>query len=225
LRFVRLRSWTGLFVLVSALVVSTPSVALGEIKEEARWSIEFGDVSLSEAFDQLTKVTGIRIFTTVPIPYRIHPKRYTNQRIEQILKDMLKNVNHAAVWHYSEGGIESIGVLAFDRQQQVASRSPVVSAGKVGTMPRPLPRFSRPKRPYPSRQVGGSEEDEGVKEPPVEPEETGGSEPDDRDEELEQSSTDDTSGPDSSDARLESSAGSSSGEEGLPKDQQDEDKE
>jgi hypothetical protein len=218
LRFVRLRSWGGLFALVFALVVSTCGVAFAEGEEGARWSIDFGAISLSEAFDQLTQLTGIRIFTTAPLAYRIPPKRYMNQRIEQILKDLLKNVNYAAVWHYSESGIESIGILAFDRQR-VESHSPVSSAGKVGTMPRSLPGISRPRRPPPSRQVGGSERDEGVKEPPAEPEETEGSEADDKDEELEQSSTDDTPSPDSSDAQLETATGSSSGEEGLPKDQ------
>jgi len=224
LRFVRLRSWAGLWVLVSALVVCMRGVALGEIKEEARWSIDFGAISLSEAFDQLSKVTGIRIFSTAPLAYRIHPKRYMNQRIEQIIKDMLKNVNYAAVWHYSEKGIESIGILAFDRQK-VESRSPVVSAGKVGTIPRSLPRISRPRRPYSSRQVGGSERDEGIEEPPAEPEETEAGEDDERDEELEQPSADDASGPDSSDARSEPPTGSSSGEESLPEDQQDDGKE
>jgi len=218
LRFARLRLWAGLFTLVSALVVSTRGVALAEREEGARWSIDFGAISLSEAFDQLTQLTGIRIFTTAPLAYKIPPKRYMNQRIEQILKDMLKNVNYAAVWHYSESGIESIGILAFDRQR-VESHSPVSSASKVGTIRRSLPGISKPRRLSPSRQVGGSERDEGVKEPPAEPEETEGSEADERDEELEQASTDDTSSPDSSDAQLEPATGASSGEEGLPKDQ------
>lgn len=218
MRFARLRLWVGLFALVSALVVSTQGVALAEREEGARWSIDFGAVSLSEAFDQLTKVTGIKIFTKTPLSHRIPPKHYRNQRIDQILKDMLKNVNYAAVWQYSESGIESIGILAFDRQR-VESHSPVSSPSKVGTIRRSLPRISGPRRLSPGRQVGGSERDEGVKEPSAEPKETEGSEADERDEELEQASTDDTSSPDSSDAQLETAKGEASGEEGLPKDQ------
>jgi hypothetical protein len=63
----------------------------------------------------LTYVTGIKIFTPAPLAQKISPKRYMNQSIEQILKDMLKQVNYAAVWHYSKGGIESVWILAFDR--------------------------------------------------------------------------------------------------------------
>jgi len=207
LRFARLRSWAVFLALTFAFVVSMHCTALAEIQEEARWSIDFGDISISEALDQLTKVTGM-----------ISPKRYRNQSIEQILKDLLKNVNFAAVWHYSERGIESIGIVAFDRQK-VESHSPVSSAGKVGTIHRSLPRISRPSRLPPSGQVVGSERDEGVEKSLVEPEETEAAEADDREEKLEQSSADDTSSPDSSDARLEPATGASTGEEGLPKDQ------
>jgi hypothetical protein len=198
-------------------------IALAEIKEEARWSIDFGDISISEAFDQLTKVTGIKIFTKTPLSHRISPKHYRNQSIEQILKDLLKNVNFAAVWHYSERGIESIGILAFDREK-AESRSMVSNVKRVGTTRPPLPRGAGPTRLHPSGQVSGSERDKGVKEPPAEPEETEGSEADDREEELEKSSTDDTSSPGSSDTQAGPATGSSSGEEGLPKDQQNEDK-
>jgi hypothetical protein len=198
-----IRSWAVFFALVSAMVVSMHCIALAEIKEEARWSIDFGEISISEALDQLTKVTGIKIFTKTPLSHRISPKRYRNQSIEQILKDLLKNVNFAAVWHYSERGIESIGILAFDRAR-AESNSIVSNVKRVGS---------------------GLERGEGIKEPSAEPEETEGSEADDRDEELGKSSKEDTSSPDSSDAQLEPTTGSSRGEEGLPKDQQNEGKE
>jgi hypothetical protein len=218
LRFARLRSWAVFLALTFAFVVSMHCTALAEIQEEARWSIDFGDISISEALDQLTKVTGIKIVTKTPLFHKISPKRYRDQSIEQILKDLLKNVNFAAVWHYSERGIESIGIVAFDRQR-VESHSPVSSAGKVGMIHRSLPTISRPSRLPPSGQVVGSERDEGVEKSLVEPEETEAGEADDREEKLEQSSSDDASSPDSSDARLEPATGASTGEESLPKDQ------
>jgi hypothetical protein len=223
-RLTMIRSWAVFFALVSAMVVSMHCIALAEIKEEARWSIDFGEISISEALDQLTKVTGIKIFTKTPLSHRISPKRYRNQSIEQILKDLLKNVNFAAVWHYSERGIESIGILAFDRAR-AESNSIVSNVKRVGMTRRPLPRGAGPTRLPPSGQVSGLERGEGIKEPSAEPEETEGSEADDRDEELGKSSKEDTSSPDSSDAQLEPTTGSSRGEEGLPKDQQNEGKE
>ena len=219
-----MRSWAAVFALVFSLVVSTSGMALAGTEEDARWSIDFGGISLSEALDQLTQATGIKIFTTAPLAHTISPKRYMNQSIEQILKDMLKNLNYAAVWHYSERGIESIGILAFDRKR-AESQSAVSSVKRVGTRSRPLPRSSGPRRLIPSGQVGGSERDKRIKEPPAVLEETEGSEADERDEELEKSPTDDTSKLESSEPQVEPTTDSSSGEEGPANDQQNESEE
>jgi hypothetical protein len=224
LRLAPIRSWAAVFALVFALVVSTRGIALAGTEEDARWSIDFGAISISEAFDQLTQITGIKIFTTTPLAHRISPKRYMNQSIEQILKDMLKNVNYAAVWHYSERGIESIGILAFDRER-AESPSTVSSVKRVDTRSRSLPRSSVPRRLHPSGQVGGSERDKRVKEPPAELEESEGSEAEESNEELEKSPTDDTSNLDSSEPQVEPTTGSSSGEEGPANDQQNESEE
>jgi hypothetical protein len=226
LRLASIRSWAAVFALIFALVVSARGIAVAERKEDARWSIDFGSISISEALDQLTKVTGIKIFTTTPLAHTISPKRYMNQRIEQILKDMLKKLNYAAVWHYSERGIESIEILAFDRQR-VESPSTVSSVKRAGTRSRPLPRSPGPRRLHPSGQVAGSEREASVKAPPAEPEETEGGEADEGDEESVKAPTeeDDTSNTASSEAQVEPATGSSSGEEGSPADQQNEGRE
>lgn len=226
MRLARIRLLAVVFPLGFALVVSTRGIALAGTEEDARWSIDFDAISIAEAFDQLTQITGIKIFTTTPLAHRISPKRYMNQSIEQILKDMLKNVNYAAVWHYSERGIESIGILAFDRER--AERPSTVSSTKrVGTIRRSPPRSPGPRRLHPSGQVGGSERDKGVKQPPAEPEETEGSEADERDEESVKSPTeaDDTSNLASSEPQVEPATDSSNGEESPPGDQQNESEE
>jgi hypothetical protein len=221
LRLATVRSWAVLFTMVFILVVSACGIVLAETEEDARWSIDFGAISISEAFDQLTQVTGIKIFTTTPLAHTISPKRYMNQSIEQILKDILKNVNYAAVWHFSERGIESIGILAFDRER-AESRSTVSSVKRVGTRSRSLPRRSVPRRLHPSAQVGGSEREVSLKESPGELEETEGSEVEERDEELEESPMDDASSLAPSEPRVEPTTDSSNGEEGPPEEQQDE---
>jgi len=223
-RLARLRSRGGLFTLVFAMAVSIHGIALAEIREEARWSIDFGEISISEALDQLTKATGIKIVTKMPLSHRISPKRYRNQSIEQILKDLLKNVNSAAVWQYSERGIESIRILAFDREK-AENRTMVSNVKRVIKTRHPVTRGAEPARLPSAGQVSGSERDEGTKEPSAEPEETEAGEAENRNEGLETSSTEDSSGPDSSDAQAEPATGASSGEEALPKDQQKEDKE
>ncbi len=109
------------FVLFLIVVFSTGSIAFAETKGDGGWSIDFGAISVSEAFDQLTEVTGIKISTKTHFTQKISPKRYINQDIEKILKDILKNVNHALVWHYNEKGVESITILAFDRNRAKGS--------------------------------------------------------------------------------------------------------
>ncbi|MBN1225689.1 MAG: hypothetical protein JXA79_01735 [Deltaproteobacteria bacterium] len=109
------------FALFLILVLSISSIVSAETKGDGGWSIDFGAISVSEAFDQLTEVTGIKISTKTHFPHKISPKRYINQDIEKILKDILKNVNHALVWHYNEKGIESITILAFDRNRAKGS--------------------------------------------------------------------------------------------------------
>lgn len=218
--------WAAVFALVIAVAVSARGIALAGTENDARWSIDLGAISISEALDRLTQITGIRIFTGNPLVQKISPKRYTNQSIEQILKDMLRNVSHAAVWHYSERGIESIEILAFDRER-AESQSAVSSMKRVGTIRRPISRGPGPGRLHLSGQVGGSERDEGVKQPPAEPEETEGSEADERDEESVKSSTeaDDTSNLVSSEPQVEPATDSSNREESPSRDQQNESEE
>jgi len=109
------------FALFLILVLSISSIVFAETKGNGGWSIDFGAISVSEAFDQLTEVTGIKISTKTHFTHKISPKRYINQDIEKIVKDILKNVNYALVWHYNEKGVESITIVAFDRNRAKGS--------------------------------------------------------------------------------------------------------
>jgi hypothetical protein len=221
LRLAWLGSGGGLFSLVVALVVSLHGIVLAEIREEELWSIDFGAISVSEALDQLAQLTGIKIVTEARLTQKIAPKSYKNRSIEQILKDLLKNVNSAAVWNYSEKGVESIGILAFDRQK--ADSTPAVSAGGAGPMARPIPRVSRPRRLPPNVKVGIPERED-VGESPAETEGTEGGEAEDGVEQSEESSADDTSDQGSSRPRIKPHTDASSGEQVHSEDQQDEGK-
>ena len=221
MRLAAIRSWAALVALVVSLVISTCGIALAGTEEDAHWSIDFGAVSLSEAFDQLTQITGIKIFTTMPLSHTVSPKRYRNQRIDQILRDMLKNLNYAAVWHYSERGIESIGIVAFDREE-AEDHTTVSGENGVDARSRSIPKRSVPRRLRPGAQVGGSEREVSVQDYPAEMEETEGSEADERDEELEEPATeaDDAAKVAPSEAQVEPGMDSSNGEGGPPEDQQ-----
>jgi hypothetical protein len=216
-RLAAARSWAVIFLLAASLMVSTCTRALSQTEDDARWSIDFGAVPLSEAFDQLTQVTGIKIFTTTPFVHTISPKRYLNRSIEQILKDMLKQVNYAVVWHYSERGIESIGILVFDRQRD-ESRSAESGVRRADTIRTPQPRSSGPVRFHSGERAGSSEREASIEEPPSEPEESEGREAEEGDEESAASPTEEDAGSDlaSSDDETEPTKDSSKGKESPP---------
>ena len=223
LRLAKIILLAAVFVLVLGVVVFSRGKVGAETEENALWSIDLGAISLSEAFDQLSQVTDIKIFTTTLLTHRIPPKRYMRQSIDQILKDMLRNVNYAAVWHYGEKGITSIGIFAFDREKG-QGHSNVLSGQRTGQISRPLPRVPGPRRIHPIIQVGESEKYKNVREPPAELEETEESEVDKGDEESVSfpAESDDTSALTPSDSQKEPATDSSNEEVVSPPDRQDE---
>ena len=227
MRFAALRSRAALFALAAALAVSARGISPAETHAGALWSIDFDAVSIEEAFDKLTQITGIRIFATAPLAYRISPKRYMNRSIEQILKDMLKKVNYAAVWHYSEKGIESIAILAFDRQKAEVPGAAVSGVKRTGTTARSIPRSPGYLQLHSSGTVVGSEREVSAEEPPDEGEETEGGEIDERDEASVTSprEDDDVSNRAQSDPVAEPATGSSNEEEIPAGDRQSESEE
>jgi len=232
LSIAKIRSCIAFWILFLGLMVLGCSILSAETKEDAQWSINFGTVSISEALHQLTQITGIKIFTKSPFEYKISPKSYINQSIDQILKDILRNVNYAAVWYYSDGGLDSIGILILDRDR---GESPRHLSSERGTraVNRSLPRSSSPRQVRPRRQVNGqgralrrSVAPQRVQEASSGLTEEEGSETEEGDEESRRSSMegDDTSAQTSSDSQGEATTEPSE-EEDLQTDQQDEDEE
>jgi hypothetical protein len=233
LRSVKARSFVAGLILASGLVFIECRAILAETQEERQWSIDFGAISISEAFDQLTKITGIKIFTTTPFAHNISPKRYVNQSFDQILKDMLKNVNYAAVWLYGKRGLESIGILAFDRE---SGEGHVTLSGveRTGTVNRSLQRRPSSRQLRPGRQVSGPERASrrGVLQKPEQGPSAGmtdeqDGETEEKDEEPVSTAAEanDTSSPASSDSQVESAADSSNEEEASSTEPQDKDEE
>ena len=228
MKIVKIRSCVG--VLLLGLVFFQCSVVLAETKEDAGWSINLNTVSISEALNQLTKMTGIKIFTKTPLDHKISPKLYINQSIEQILKDLLRNVNYAAVWYYGERGLDSIGILILNRDRG-ESPSTLSSVKRASTLNRSLPRSPGSRQLRPRRQVSGPEKAlrpgvprKRVQEASSGPTDKEGSEAEEKDEESTSSSPEvsDTSTTATSDTQVESTTDSSSEQEGSPTQQRNE---
>lgn len=233
MRSVKARSFVVGLILALGLVLFECRVALAETEENVQWSIDFGAVPISDAFDQLTRMTGIKIFTTTPLTHKISPRRYINQSIDQILKDILRNVNYAAVWLYGKRGLESIGILAFDRER---GESPATLSGveRADTMNPSLPRGPGSRQLRPRRQVSGTERASrrGVSQKPEQGSSAGlkdeeDSETEEKGEEPVSPPTEvnDTSSQDSSDSQPEPKTGSSNEQESSSTDQQNESQE
>jgi len=156
LRIVKIKSYAAVWILIIGLVFFKCSTLRAEIKENTPWSINFGAISISEALSQLTKITGIKIFTKTPLQYKISPRLCTNQSIDQILKDILRNVNYAAIWYYNEKGLDSIWISIFNRDRG-KSPSNLSSVKRTSTINRSLPRSPGARQLRSRRQVIGPE--------------------------------------------------------------------
>jgi hypothetical protein len=232
LSIVKKRSCIAFWILFLGLMVLGCSILSAGTKEDAEWSINFSNVSISEALHQLTQITGIKIFTKSPFEYKISPKSYINQSIDQILKDILRNVNYAAIWYYSDGGLDSIGILILDQDRGERPRH-LSSERGTSAVNRSLPRSPSPRQMRPRRQVSSQGRalqrrvvPQRIQEPSSGMTEEEGSEAEEGDEESTRSSMeeDDTSAQDSSDSQVEATTEPSE-EEDLQTEQQNEDEE
>jgi hypothetical protein len=137
--------------LFACLVFFSPTSAFcAEVYEEARYSLQFRSVSISEALKQIAQTTGIKIATPTQLGNQVITRSYENQTIERILKDMFRDTNFALVWSYGEKGIDSVKIVTLDkgsgagaRYSPRAARPPIRDYRVAGY---PAQRQARPER-------------------------------------------------------------------------------
>lgn len=113
----RTRSYILVWILSLALVFHATVILYASMEERERWSIDFENAPLPDVLRELTKITGVKIITESTLSNRLFTKSYKNQTIEEILKDIFRNVNYASVWHYKENHLDSISIRIFDGSQ------------------------------------------------------------------------------------------------------------
>jgi hypothetical protein len=89
------------------------SVAHAELLSDEKWSFDFNNVSILDAFNKIEKETGIELVvrkeTSEPVMITYCNK---NQSILQVCRDLLRNVNHVLSLNYSnDGKLESINII------------------------------------------------------------------------------------------------------------------
>jgi hypothetical protein len=89
------------------------SVAHAELLTDEKWSFDFKNVSILDAFNEIKRQTGLEIVVhqkiTQPIMITYSNK---NQSIMQVHKDLLRNLNHVTSTNYSnDGKLKSINIM------------------------------------------------------------------------------------------------------------------
>lgn len=101
--------------------------------ENQRWSFDFKNCTISDVLGQMTKVTGIDIFTNQIRDKGLFSKSYKDQSIDQILRDFFRKENCAMVWSYGDNGLDAIGVWILEGSGSRGRSSPTKFVKERGT--------------------------------------------------------------------------------------------
>jgi len=114
------------FIVFSFIILS---VAHAEFLLDEKWSFNFNNVSILDAFDTITKETGIEFVVRNKSPQPIMVSYSDkNQSIMKIYRDLLKHVNYASSWNYSvDGKLQSINITIISHVNGISNIS--VSGG------------------------------------------------------------------------------------------------
>jgi type II secretory pathway component GspD/PulD (secretin) len=93
------------------------SVSHAERFSDEKWSFDFNNVSVVDAFNEIKRQTGMEIVvrqkTIQPVMVTYHSK---NQSIMQLHQDLLRNVNHSSSWKYADDGtLKSLHIVILGR--------------------------------------------------------------------------------------------------------------
>jgi type II secretory pathway component GspD/PulD (secretin) len=93
------------------------SVSHAERLSDEKWSFDFDNISIADAFNEIKRETGVEIVvrqkTIQPVMITYHNK---NQSMMELHQDLLRNVNHTSSWKYAENGaLKSIHIVILGR--------------------------------------------------------------------------------------------------------------
>lgn len=101
----------GCGVLIFLIFHSVWSSMAHTLKSEAgKWSFNFENCTVYDALQQISKKTGIRIFTTIHANHKILNKSYVASEIDDILTDIFRKENYAIIWKYKERKLDSVEI-------------------------------------------------------------------------------------------------------------------
>jgi hypothetical protein len=139
-----------LWPLLVWVVLINPKALRAEVDENALWSLQFENVSISDALEQIKQTTAIKIIPPSRLGNQVITRSYNNKTIEYILKDIFRDMNYALVWSHGEKGIDSVRIMALDK---VGGSGGTHSSDAVrpGIRDYPAPRYPAQRQPPPKR--------------------------------------------------------------------------
>jgi hypothetical protein len=146
-------------LLVWLILLLSPKVLPADVDENALWSLQFQNVSISEALRQITQTTGIKIIPPNQLGNQVITRSYNNQTIEHIIKSIFRDMNYALVWYHGEKGIDSVRILILDK---IGASDATHSSDAVRQNIRnyPAPRYPTQRQTPPSRSLKDSESED-----------------------------------------------------------------
>lgn len=102
-----------LSVVLFSLVLSVCTLSQASPNIDDPWSLQFNNLTVDETLKELTRATGIDLYTNRFPQDRRLTKAYENLTLEQILRDIFRGENYTLVWNYGEEGLESIDITFF----------------------------------------------------------------------------------------------------------------
>lgn len=105
--------WSVWFFLFLLLCLSASASYSADV-EEKLWSFKFKECSVSEALVQISRASGIKITTNVPVNTKVPKKSFKNKKIGQVLKNLLRGKSYAMVWNQDHKGARFIHISIID---------------------------------------------------------------------------------------------------------------
>jgi hypothetical protein len=171
-----------LWILMSATSLYAAS------EDNKKWSFNFSNTSISDVLDELTHITGVYIVSNQLPSNKTVTKRYENQTIDKIIKDLFRGLNFSLVWHQTEQGVDALDIWVFDSASGKSGGFSTIERPVTRTPNRPVRYERKTPRPVEQKDEGTEEADDDENDSPSESSEL------DDESEKEDAASDDDSG-------------------------------
>lgn len=100
----------------------TPTVQAKTADDECTFNFE--KLTVVEALQQITRVTGVKIHINKPLDKTFVGKSYQDATVEKIIQDLFRQENVAIEWRYGQGGLDTVSVTLYEAQKNQQPLAP-----------------------------------------------------------------------------------------------------